>query len=270
MSPQTIFRLATAAAGVFFVALTAGFLGGWSWATALWPFTPEETRLGHIFLASITIAIGLPALWIAASGSVRSAAAGAADLVVMFAAMSLYLFARSGSDRPELALYGAGTAVLTLVLLAAFVYAQRQPWIDLRPMPRPVRGAFIVFSVILVAVATQLVRQSPSIFPWPLSPGSSVMYGFIFAGAAVYFAVGAVEGRWAAAAGQLIGFLAYDLVLIVPFSHRLATVPPEHRASLIVYIGVLVASGSLAVYYLLVNPATRVTTPAVARRAEGS
>lgn len=260
MSPQAVFRLATAVAGALFVALTAGFLLGWDWATALWPFTQDETRLGHIFIASITIAIGLPAAWIAATGSLRSAAAGTADLVVMFAAMSLYLFARSGGDRPELARYGAAAAAMTVILLAAFRYAQRQPWRDPRPMPRPLRGAFIVICVALLVVATQLVRQTPQIFPWPLAPESSVMYGFIFYGAAVYFLIGAIEGRWASAAGQLIGFLAYDLVLIVPFVRHLGTVSPAHRPSLIVYIGVLAASSAMALYYLLVKPGTRITT----------
>lgn len=244
---------------MLFVALTAGFLLSWDWATALWPFIPDETRLGHVFIASITIAIGLPALWIAASGSLRSAAAGSADLVVMFTAMSLYLFAHSGGDGPGLARYGVGAAAMALTLLAAFGYAQRQPWMDPRPMPRPLRGAFAVICVVLLVVATLLVRQTPHVFPWPLAPESSVMYGFIFYGAAVYFLVGAIEGRWASAAGQLIGFLAYDLVLIVPFVRHLATVPPAHRPSLIVYIGVLAASSAMAVYYLLVKPETRIT-----------
>ncbi|MEX2621677.1 MAG: hypothetical protein WD250_15790 [Egibacteraceae bacterium] len=189
---------------MLFVALTAGFLLSWDRATALWPFIPDETRLGHVFIASITIAIGLPALWIAASGSLRPAAAGTADLLVTFAAMSLYLFARSGGDRPGLARYAVGAAA----------------------------GAFVVICAALLLVATLLVRQTPHVFPWPLAPESSAMYGFIFYGAAVYFLIGAIERRWASAAGQLIGFLAYDLVLIVPFVRHLVTVSPAHRPSL--------------------------------------
>jgi hypothetical protein len=240
------------------VALTAGFLLDWQWVTSLWPFIVDETRLGHVFLASITLAIAVPTLWIAASGSIRSAAAGSAELVVTFSAMTIYLFTRSSDG---LVPYAIGTGALAAIMLGAFIFSQRQPWIDPRPMPGLVQAAFIVFCVVLVVVATQLVTESPRVFPWPLAAESSVMYGFIFYGAAVYFLIGAIERRWAAAKGQLMGFLAYDLVLIVPFLRHFGNVAPEHRASLIVYTGVLVISGGLAIKFLFVDARTRVIRP---------
>ena len=42
----------------------------------------------------------------------------------------------------------------------------------------------------------------------------------MFLGSATYFAYGIVRPRWTNAGGQLAGFLAYDLVLIVPFMTR--------------------------------------------------
>lgn len=253
---NVVFRAASAVAGLVFTLLAIGFLAGWPWVEQLWPFILDETRLGQLFLCSIAIAIALPALWIAATGSVRSAAAGSIDLVVMFGAMSAYLLSQSG-DRPDLRGYAVGTAVAASILLGAFVHAQRQPWLDTRRMPTILRVAFVGFAVALVLVAVQLIRQSPGIFPWPLAAGSSVMYGFIFLGAAVYFIVGVIEARWASATGQLIGFLAYDLVLIIPFVQRFGSVPAEHRTSLIVYTAVLVVSGVLALWYLLLAPSTR-------------
>jgi hypothetical protein len=252
-----VFRAASAVAGVLFTALAVGFLVGWPWAEGLWPFILDETRLGQLFLSSIAIAIALPALYIGATGSVRSAASGSFDLVVMFGAMTAYLLSRSG-ERAELRTYAAGTAVAAVVLLAAAVQAQRRPWIDDRPMPGPLRVAFVGFAVALVLVGTQLVRQSPHIFPWPLAPESSVMYGLIFYGAAVYFVIGVIERRWASATGQLIGFLAYDLVLIGPFLQRMGEVPEAHRTSLLIYTGVLLVSGALATWYLLIDPSTRI------------
>jgi hypothetical protein len=124
-------------------------------------------------------------------------------------------------------------------------------------MPTPLRVGFVGSAVALVLVAVQPISESPHIFPWPLTGGSSVMYGLIFLGAAVYFVVGALEARWASATGQLIGFLAYDLVLIVPFVQRFGNVPAEHRPSQIVYTTVLVVSGTTAIWYLLLDPATR-------------
>lgn len=259
------FRAASVTAGVAFLLLAVGVVAGWTWADQLWPFILDETRLGRYFLSSIALAIALPLVWVAVTGSVRSAAAGLVNLVVMFGAMAAYLLSRSG-EQPELRGYAIGTGAAALILLGAFVHAQRQPWHDDRRMPTPLRVGFVAAPIALVLVAVQLIRENPHIFPWPLSGGSSVMYGLIFLGAAVYFVVGALEARWASATGQLIGFLAYDLVLIVPFVQRFGTVPAEHRPSLIVYTGVLVTSGAAAIWYLLLDPATRLGGSGAGRR----
>ena len=57
--------------------------------------------------------------------------------------------------------------------------------------------------------------------------------------------------------GQLLSFLAYDLVLIVPFLSLFKTVQTEYLIGLIVYVTVLNYSGALAVYYLFIHPQTR-------------
>jgi hypothetical protein len=61
-----------------------------------------------------------------------------------------------------------------------------------------------------------------------------------------------------------LGFLAYDLVLIMPFLQHFSDVLPEQRASLIVYTTVLVLSAGLAVYYLFIHRATRLAVVATA------
>lgn len=253
---NVVFRTASAVAGLVFTLLAVGFLAGWTWVEQLWPFILDETRLGQVFLSSIALAIAMPLVWVAVTGSVRAAAAGSINLVVMFGAMSAYLLNQSG-DRPELRSYAVGTTAAALIFVAAFLHSQRQPWLDERRMPAPLRVGFVGSAVALVLVAAQLIGESPYIFPWPLAGGSSVMYGLIFLGAAVYFVVGVLEARWASATGQLIGFLAYDLVLIIPFVQRFGNVPTEHRPSLIVYTTVLVVSGATAIWYLLLDPATR-------------
>ena len=258
MSGQTSLRIGSAGFGVLFVVLTAAFLFGWEPLTAVWPFFLDETRLGHYFIASITIAIALPALWTAATGAIRGAAAGALDLVVMFGAMTYYLFDRSAATgRNDLVWYAWGAVVLGVAMLSSYLYTRRQAWVDPQPLPGPVLVAFIIFALALITVGTMLVLQRPHVFPWPLAPESSVMYGLIFYGAAAYFIVGAIDRRWEGATGQLIGFLAYDLVLIVPFARHFGTVAPAHRTSLIIYTLVVVASGVLAAYYLFVDPRTR-------------
>jgi hypothetical protein len=54
---------------------------------------------------------------------------------------------------------------------------------------------------------------------------------------------------WGNAQGQLPGFLAYDLVLIVPFLNHFATVKSDLRIKLVLYTGVLIYSGALPAYY---------------------
>jgi hypothetical protein len=127
-----------------------------------------------------------------------------------------------------------------------------------RPAPRLVRWSFLVFVVALLVVGGRLVWKQPNVIPWTITPELSVVAGWIFLGAAAYFVYALLRPCWVNSAGQLAGFLAYDAILIVPFLTRLPTVAPEHRAGLIVYTLVVTYSGLMALYYLLIHPATRV------------
>jgi hypothetical protein len=124
-------------------------------------------------------------------------------------------------------------------------------------MPLLVKISFVIFSIVLVVAGTMLVLQRPVVFPWSLKPESSVIFGFIFLGAALYFATGLFVPKWHNARGQLLGFLAYDLVLIGPYLAYLDTARYGHKSSLIIFITVLVYSGALAIYYLFINKITR-------------
>jgi hypothetical protein len=90
-----------------------------------------------------------------------------------------------------------------------------------------------------------------------------VLFGWIFLGASLYFIYGVARPVWHNARGQLMGFLAYDLVLILPFLVLLGDVKPEFMLSLVIYLVVIVYSGALAIYYLLISKETRTWTPTV-------
>lgn len=236
--------------------LATGFLAGADWAQAFWPW--PTTRLSDIFLASILAAVGAPMVWIAAANEPRAMEAGAIELAVMYAGMSATAVAFHADFG------GAKVLVFAIVLggfvvpsLAVFVWSRRFEFRDPRPMPAAVRVSFVVFAVVLIGAAAELITGAPRIFPWPLSEATSAAYGWIFAGAATYFVIGALRARWANACGQLIGFLVYDLILIGPFVTHFDEVLPAHRPSLIIYTSVLVYSGLLATYFLFVSPATR-------------
>jgi hypothetical protein len=252
------FRAITIIQGVVFTLLTIGLGLRLPWATGIWPFELLETRLGFIFLTSIAAAVAAPSLWAGITGELRAVPAGAINFTVMFTGMSAFLFMENGrAPHPETLRAAIVTTAFAFGSLGAFLMGMRIPWRDSRPMPGPVRIAFALIAIILILVGGALVLGVPNIFPWPLAPESSVMYGWIFLGASTYFVNGFFEAKWSNAAGQLAGFLAYDLVLIGPFLQHFATVRPDLRINLTIYVAVILISAALAVYYLFVNGSTR-------------
>ena len=116
---------------------------------------------------------------------------------------------------------------------------------------------FIIFIVALLIVGGRLVLKVPNSIPWKITPELSVVMGWMFLGAAMYFVYGLLRPSWLNSTGQMIGFLAYDIVLIVPFLSRLPTTAPENQVGLIIYTLVVIYSGLLAFYYLFLHKPTR-------------
>jgi hypothetical protein len=242
-----------------------------SWAVALFPFE-GRTPLSNIFIGSIFLAAAASTWWAVAEGSRRAIAGIALDYIAIFAPFTIVAFlAASGApaDRaPALVAFGLSTAVAILVGFWLLRWAIAVPWTDPRPLPAPVRAAFAVFILALVPVGTALVVQVPNILPWAVTPELSTLFGLMFLGAAAYFAFGLSDRRWENAGGQLAGFLAYDLVLALPFITRLPTIDAALLPNLVLYTLVVVGSGILAFYYLVGHAPTRLrirTRPGVSR-----
>ena len=211
----------------------------------------------HMFLASITASIGASLLWIGFSGELGAVAGGAIDLAVFYGALTIFqlLSLRDASQHP---LAGVLLCVVGLIVsLAVFLGFRRYPIEDKRLMPLPVRVSFVMFTVVLILVGSALLLQVPNVFAWTLDPGSAALIGCFFLGSSCYFLYGLLFPRWQNACGQLWSFLAYDLVLIVPFLFHFATVRSTQLPSLIVNTVILVYSGALALYYLLFKKETR-------------
>lgn len=244
--------------GVIALGLAAGFFFQMPWAVELWPW--PSSRLSHIFIASILAASGVPVLWIGWSREWAAIAAGALDLSVTYLGMavfSLHTYWQDDSRRPILH-YGIACLALAALCVALYAWSRRIPFKDRRSLPAGVRVSFGVFSTILVLAGGTLVMQRSGVFPWRLGPEQSALYGWIFLGAAAYFLSSLIHPSWANARGQLLGFLAYDLVLIGPFLRHFSAVDPALWINLVVYTTVLVYSALVALYYLFVHPATRV------------
>jgi len=205
--------------GVVFMILTVGFYTRLPWAMALWPW--PDGRLSYIFIASITAAIGVPILWIGLSGEFGAAVGGAINLAVTSAGTAYYFFTLN-SRNPELQILISAiiSTIAVPVVAAVYVWSKKQAIRDRRAMPGLVKISFILFTMVLVVAAIMLVGQRAVIFPWPLNPDSSAIFGFIFFWAAFYFASALSVPRWHNARGQLLGFLAYDLDLLLHFKIR--------------------------------------------------
>lgn len=225
-------------------------------AVSLWPI-PDTTPLTLIFIASIFAAAAASTLFCVML-NVRGALAGIAlDYIVIFAPLTVFMIQSAET-------VGSGALAFAVALAAGVVfgvwllrYGLSGPITDPRPCPLIVRVSFVVFVVALLIVGVSLVLHTQNIIPWNVT-GNGVVMGWIFLGAAAYFLYALARPSWHNAGGQLAGFLAYDLVLIVPFLQRLPTVADEFRTNLIIYTVVVIYSGLLAAWFLFLHPSTRI------------
>jgi hypothetical protein len=252
--------------GALSLALALAFFLQMPVATALWPF--PTSRLSNIFLASIFAATAVPVMWLGLSGDFAAARGGAANLALTNAGIAIFaaqLWTREPQHSGVLA-YAGISGALCVLCLSIITWSRRLRFQDTRRTAPLVRASFAVFTIGLLYFGGRLAFSGAELFPWPLKPEQSVIYGWIFLGSAVYFAYGVWRPVWSNAKGQLLGFLAYDVVLIVPFIVHFKTVRPDLWINLVVYVVVIVYSGGLALYYLLLNPETRLRGRRLERR----
>ena len=249
-------RIAGFVTGIILLALTLGFIFQLPWVVKFWPW--PDSRLSYLFLGSILAAVTVAVVWISWLGEWGALPAGALNVFVIAVTWTVFFLQRFFSgNHSALLIYAIAGILIALVSAAAFLWSRRLPLHDTRPTPRFLLFSFGLFTVVLILAAGALIFRVPTIFPWPLNPDSSVLFGCIFLGDACYFLYGLLFPRWHNAYGQLLSFLAYDLVLIFPFLGLFSSVKSDHRLSLIIYVAVLLYSGLLASYYLLLNKKVR-------------
>lgn len=236
--------------GIFTLALAIGFGLQIPWVLQLFPWS--LSYLSALFICSILMAIAIPTLWIGWKGEIASVFGGAIDLGVMFSGMGIFCLQLYSADNTRHGVLNFGLFSLTVaVILVGVAWQSRGLALqDARPTPKMVRLSFVIFAFTLLLTGGALILKTNHIFPWNISEELRVLYGWIFLGAMCYFIYALVRPNWGNAKGQLMGFLAYDLVLIVPFIQHFSDVIPEQRLSLTIYVAVLLYSGIIAAYFL--------------------
>ena len=234
-----------------------GFAFRLPFAISLWPFSYTGT-MSHIFVGSIAAAAAASTLWCIWEREDGALAGIALDYMAIFLPLGIFAL-QAAQGNPRLTWFGIASLSGVVFGLLLFLYTVRIPVTPQPPLPGLVRISFVVFIIALIFVGGQMVLKIPNIIPWDLTPASSVIYGWMFLGAALYFAYTLARPSWHNAGGQLAGFLAYDLVLILPFLQRLPTIQPQYQLSQLIYLAVVIYSGALAIYYLFIKPETRLS-----------
>jgi len=249
-------RIISIIVGVILLIFAAGYITQQPWATATWPF--QTGPLSYTFVGAICAAMAIAVLWVALSGEWGAVAAGALNLFVMAAGAAIFLFQMYASGSAPNALpFTIVSAVFALFNAGLFIWARRIPIQDTRPLPHFVRIAFVIFIAALVVVGGALLIKMPNIMPWPVTPEVSVLIGWVFIGDAFYFMYALTTGKWHGGRAQLLSFLAYDALLIIPLLRHLSNVQPGSQVNLIVYLIIVLFSAVVAIYFLFINPGTR-------------
>lgn len=248
-------RIAAASTGLIVLAFGLAFAFRVESVTRLWPW--PDGPLSYLFVGSILAAVSAALIWIGWSGDFGALAGGALNVFIIGVGSSFYLLEQAfRAGRLNLIPYGIAGGVIAAASILAYLWSRRLRVRESKPTPSLVRVSFWIFMTALVLASAGLLFRAP-IFPWALNPDSSVMFGCFFLGNACYFLYGIIRPIWPHARGQLLSFLAYDLVLIGPFLLLFKSVKPQFVLSLVLYVLVLLFSGAIAVYFLFVDPRSR-------------
>jgi len=251
--------------GILQLILAAGFFFQQPWATSLWPV--PDTRLSYAFIAAILAGGAAPLIWIGLSEQFGGLPGYGLSFGIMYAGMALSaLLFYPRMQQPALLWFALIVGVAAALCLTLY-FRTRDNVQNSQPTPQIVRLAFIAEVLVLVGAGILLLLKVPNTLPWNLSPESSVLYGWVFLGLAIYYLYAVLKPQWIHALGPLLGFLVYDLVLVSPLFARFGNLQPEHILGQVAASIIIIFSALLGVYYLFVNPETRLGGAQALRRS---
>lgn len=248
-------KVALIVTGLIQLVLAIGFFFQQAWATSLWPV--PDTRLSYAFIAAILAGGAAPLIWAGLSGELASLAGYGMSFGIMYAGMGISALLFYLRDQNPALSWFALVMGLLAVLGGMMFMRTRHLAKNSQPTPPIVIYAFVAEVLVLAGAGILLILKVPNTLPWNLSPESSVLYGWVFLGLAFYYLYAVLNRQWIHALGPLLGFLVYDLVLFSPLFARFGNLQPEHILGQVAASIIIIFSAALGVYYLFINPATR-------------
>jgi hypothetical protein len=244
--------------GIAQLVLAVGFFFRQPWATGLWPL--PDTALSYSFIAAILAGGAAPLIWVGLSDNPAALAGYGFSFFIMYAGMALAALLFFLRDHNAAFTWFSLVLGLLAIFCGSLFFRTRYARSDRQPTPRLVRIAFTTEVLVLAGAGIFLLLKVPNTLPWTISPESSVLYGWVFLGLAFYYLYALVRPQWIHALGPLLGFLVYDLVLFYPLFGHYASLQPGQLLGQVAASFIIVVSAVLGLYYLLINPGTRLTS----------
>jgi hypothetical protein len=260
--------------------LSIGFFFRSDWAMNAWAW--PEAKMSYVFLAAIGAATVGALVWVAISGDVAALAPGAINTTVSMMLGSVY-FGQRGirQDDGEMLIWAAICLGYGIPVFRIYLWSRSRVVLSTMPTPTYVRWFFLGAASVLAVVGFLAYVQLPHIYPWDVQSGTSSLFGALFLGAASVFVYGLARPVWAFAAGNLWAFLAYDIILLIPYIAMIgddsdsttgggyydyygggtastSTGDGVNVPSLVIYLTVISLSLLVICYTLFVRPQTRI------------
>jgi hypothetical protein len=244
-------------AGIIFLVYSLGLYFRLPAAGRLWVW-PDSPALGLAFVGSWLAGLAAPLIWIGLSGHLPALRGGALAGVVAYGGSAVLLWDRHNlPGKGHFLPFAVVCMMVALLALAVLAWSIHLPAPEDRKSPSVIRWAFLLFSAILLPVGLGMASGSPRIFPAELLPDMTRLYGWFFLGSFVYYFFGFLKPSWLNSSGHMLSFLVYDLLLIPPFIQYWLVVPDEFRLNLFFYLTVLIASMLFCIFFLFMDPRTR-------------
>src|SRR5262249_8111061 len=183
--------------------LAGGFLLKANWGTGLLPFSYASRGASFAFAASILAAAAAPTLWCAITTDFRALVGRAVVALLLPPPIAIYILLILG--RKSLHMFALAAIATALIALVIAIRYWRYPLRDPRPTPLVVRLSFAIFVLVLAIPGARMAAGNTRVLPWDAPAEVTVIYGWAFIGASVYFVYGLIFPKWSNAIGQLLG-----------------------------------------------------------------